>query len=125
MNFDHNHNEGTKSLVAGFCKKCNQMFYRDGDLASFSSAYSTPSYKTDVSLENIQNYREWLLYGGDFCDDCIPPMPESVRKDVILENQRRKDDLEDYILHKDDKIDRNPQNNKINKKIKNCFRRNK
>ena len=97
MNYYHDHHI-TKSLVSGFCKKCKKTFHRDGDLVAFSSAYSTPSYKIDVNLENVTTYRDWLVFTGDLCDECLPPMPEAVKKDIEIENKRRSEDMNNYRL---------------------------
>jgi len=85
-----------KSLVAGFCKNCGQIFYRDGDLMIFSTSYSTPSFKTSIDLENVQNYREWLLFASDLCDNCLPPIPNVVIKDIQEENKRKSEDIAHY-----------------------------
>lgn len=95
MNYNHQNHIGG-SLVLGFCKECKNSFCRDGDLMSFSTTYSTLSYKTNVTINDVQNYREWLLFAGDFCDACLPPMPEIVKQDIIKENERRQKDILDY-----------------------------
>lgn len=97
----HNHYI-SKSLVAVFCKNCKKMFYRDGDLVSFSSDYSSKETKKDISrIEDVETYLDWLIFTGDFCEDCIPPMPLKVKKDIQKEKERRRKDILNYRMNKD------------------------
>lgn len=85
------------SLVAGVCKKCYKKFYRDGDLMSFSTSFATPFVKTNLTIDNISTYKEWLMLGGEYCDYCLPPMPEKIKKDIERENKRRSDAMIEHL----------------------------
>lgn len=99
MSFHPSHT--TKSLVSGVCKKCKSTFLRDGDLMSISMAYSTPSHNSNVSLQNVKTYTEWLVFASDFCGSCLPPMPEAVKKDINNEKNRKSQDIVNYHMTKD------------------------
>ena len=112
----------SKSLVTGVCQKCNKIFHRDGDLTAFSTSYSTPSYNLNVTLESVQNYRDWLMFAGNFCENCLPPMPEAVRRDIELENKRRQADMQ-QIYGKSERKTNNDNSNErpsIQRKGKLC-----
>ena len=112
------------ALVAGVCKKCYKKFYRDGDLMSFSTSYATPFVKPNLTIDNVSTYKEWLMLGGEYCDNCLPPMPEKVRKDIEKENKRRHNAIiehmevrKEYIIpgHESKYIEmvRNEKNNSV------------
>lgn len=88
----------SKALVTGFCKNCNTTFYRDGDLMSFSSAYASPLYAPPTDIEHVKTYQEWLYFAGNYCDECLPPMPDIVKEDIKLENERRQEDIANYRI---------------------------
>lgn len=124
MNYTHNSHQ-SKALVVNICIKCNKKFYRDGDLMTFSTSYATPyNNREKLKLENVRTYTEWLVFAGDLCDECVPPMPLAVVKDIELENKRRMEDKFSAIeINKDDKPQEvkniiGKQENKINKYIK-------
>lgn len=101
MNYKHEHHL-SKPVVAGLCKNCGQTFCRDGDLLTFSTSYATESYKTEIkTIDDVRNYREWLLFAGDYCDNCLPSMPAEVRQDIEYENERRQADKQNYNQTKD------------------------
>ena len=86
----------TKSLVAGFCQNCNQIFYRDGDLMAFSTSYSTPFYSLDMTIDKVKTYRDWLMFSSDFCDTCLPMRPIEVDNDIAEEEKRKQADIANY-----------------------------
>jgi len=77
------------ALVSNICKKCYKKFFRDGDLLSVSSSFATPFAKSNLTLENVSSYLEWVLFAADYCDNCLPPVPEKVKKDIEKEKERR------------------------------------
>lgn len=90
------HSHPTKPLVAGFCQNCKKIFYRDGDLMTFSTSYSTPSNSLVLSLDDVKTYRDWLMFASNFCDNCLPPRPSAVEEDILRENQRKQEDIANY-----------------------------
>jgi len=99
MNYNHEHHPG-KPLVAGFCQNCKNIFHRDGDLMTFSTSYSTPSYNLILTIENVKTYRDWLVFASNFCDNCLPPRPLAVEKDIEEERKRRQADMANYQENK-------------------------
>jgi len=96
----HSQHSG-KSLITGVCKECYQTFYRDGDLMSVSVAYASKSRGHEIALENVKTYIDWLIAAGEYCDECLPPMPWPVRVDIDKENERRQNDTSRYDQEKD------------------------
>ena len=123
-------NHISKSLVAIFCKKCQSMFYRDGDLTAFSSDYASNNTKNITNIKDVETYMDWLIYTGELCEDCIPPMPQKVRDDIQRENDRRNKDIrfipghqpvqdvvleESYVETIEDRRKENGENDSINR----------
>lgn len=95
----------SNSLIAVFCKKCKKMFYRDGDLMSFSSDYASKNTKINIKdIKEVETYMDWLIYTGELCESCIPPMPQNVRNDIQEERERRNKDILEYQKYKDIKF---------------------
>lgn len=98
MNYNNHYK---KQLVCGVCKNCNRTFYRDGDLMTFSTSYSTPSFNnSDLSIDNVKTYIDWLIFSSNYCDECLPPRPKEVDEDIKIENQRRQADINNYYMFK-------------------------
>lgn len=98
-------NHISKSLVAVFCKKCKNMFYRDGDLSSFSSDYASGTTQKSISdVKDVNTYMDWLLFTGELCENCMPAMPQKVKEDIKKEQERKRQDILNYQRDKDIKF---------------------